>query len=91
MTNQPLQTPSGAIITMSDYSVGWIAVHLDRNSARPLDTVELLRVAIEMIENEYREKNALRFDGKQPFIVEDVIVDVQNGIVTVYFNWNNME
>lgn len=83
-------TPNGKEISRSDYSVGWIAVHLECNAARPQDMIELLEAAIEMIRQEYTAKAALRFDGGQPFLIEDIVVDTANGIVTVYFNWNDV-
>lgn len=76
-------------IERSDYSIGWIAAHLGRNAARPLDMAELLEAAIAMLRQEYNAKKELRLDGGQPFIVEDVVIDTQRGIVTVYYNWND--
>jgi len=64
-----------------------LVVALGRNVCRLQDSSELCLLVREELEKLYEENR--RNDGKQPFIVDDIIFDVYSGVVAIYYHDND--
>lgn len=54
------------------------------NCTRPLEVAELLQNFAEHLSEMYSETGLI--DGKQPFLVDDVVVSLSEGFVTMYYH-----
>lgn len=58
----------------------------ERNCCRPLDAAELLIDAGKAVEGLFTEQGMR--DGKQPFIVKAIVVDLRHGLVDIVMDDN---
>lgn len=58
----------------------------DLESSRPLDAVELLRAAADEIESTYESAAKSNPGPWQPFLINEIIVDLYNGVVSIYYH-----
>jgi hypothetical protein len=56
------------------------------NCQRSYDLVDLLEKTISKLKEMQEEYK--RSDGMQPYLIDDVVVDLYNGMVAVYYNLN---
>ena len=60
-------------------------VILNANSGglvRPLDAMNLMKLGAEWINNLYEHE---KHRGSQPFIIDDIIIDLVNGAIIIYY------
>lgn len=69
---------------VEEHSIRRIVLGEWKNAERPLLAVYLLDAA-----SHWLEKNSALVDGKQPFMVRDIVVDTHAGTITLYLANND--